>query len=333
MTEKLRWVILFAILMPLSGCGPTAFLVQPVPAKKFLKETLVHRDPGIFVYDKVAIVDMDGIIVNSSDTGLFGTGENPVSVYMEKLQKAARDKNVKAVVLRINSPGGTVAGSDLMYHELMEFRRHTKKPVVACIMDVGASGGYYLACGSDGIVAQPACVTGSIGTIMQTVSFAGTMKILGIRAEAIKSGDLKDMGSPLKDLRPEERKVLQELIMHFYGNFLDVVLKARTNLTRQRLEQLADGRVYTAKQAKEAGLIDRIGYLPDAIRWAKDLAGVKKTKVVMYHRPVGYKPNFYASAETLHDKPALINIDLPRWLRSEGPQFLYLWQVGDISSN
>ena len=332
MNGKLFFVLLFAVLMVLSGCGPTSFLVQPVPAKKILKESVVHRDEGIFVFDKIAIVDVDGIIVNSSDTGLFGTGENPVSAYVEKLQKAARDKDVKAVVLRINSPGGTVGGSDLMYHELMSFRKYTKKPVVACILDVGASGGYYLACGCEGILASPACVTGSIGTIMQTVSFAGTMNILGIRADAIKSGDLKDMGSPLKDLRPEERKVLQELIMHFYGNFLDVVQRGRPNLPRNKLEQLADGRVYTAQQAKEVGLIDRIGYLPDAIRWAKELAGVTKTKVVIYHRPVGYKPNYYASAETLHDKPSLINIDLPRWLRSEGPQFLYLWQVGDISN-
>jgi len=141
------------------------------------------------------------------------------------------------------------------------------------------------------------------------------------------------MVSPLKDLRPEERKVLQELIMHFYGNFLDVVQRGRPNLTRNKLEQLADGRVYTAQEAQEVGLIDRIGYLSDAIRWAKELAGVTKIKVVIYHRPVGYKPNIYASAESFSTKPALINIDLPRWLRSEGPQFLYLWQVGDISSN
>jgi len=182
MTGKLSFVIVFVVLMVFSGCGPTSFLVQPVPAKKILKESIVHRDAGIFVFDKIAIVDVDGIIVNSSDTGLFGTGENPVSVYMEKLQKAAQDKDVKAVVLRINSPGGTVSGSDLMYHELMEFRQHTKKPVVACIMDVGASGGYYLACGCEGIVASPACVTGSIGTIMQTVSFAVTINMLVIRA-------------------------------------------------------------------------------------------------------------------------------------------------------
>ena len=333
MARKLCFMIMFVVLMVFGGCGPGAFLVQPVSPKKILKEAVVHRDPGIFVFDKIAIVDMDGVIVNSSDTGLIGTGENPVSIYMEKLQKAARDKDVKAVVLRINSPGGTVSGSDLMYHELIEFRKHTKKPVIACILDVGASGGYYLACGSDGIVASPACVTGSIGTIMQTVSFAGTMKILGIRAEAIKSGELKDMGSPFKDLEPKEREVLKGLIMHFYGNFLDVVQKARPKLARAKLEQLADGRVFTAQEAKKVGLIDRIGYLPDAIRWAKELAGVTKGKVVIYHRPVGYKPNFYASAETLHDKPALINIDLPRWLRSEGPQFLYLWQVGDLSGN
>jgi protease IV len=305
----------------------------PVSPKRVLKEAVVYRDRGIWVPDKIAVVDIDGVLLNSSETSWMGSRENPVSVYMEKLQKAAGDQDVKAVVLRINSPGGTVGASDLMYHQIREFKRHTNKPVVAYIMDVGASGGYYVACGCDGIMAQPSCVTGSIGTIMQTMSFAGTMTLLGIRAEAIKSGDLKDMGSPLKDLRPEERKVLQELIMHFYGNFLDVVEKGRPKLSRAQIEQLADGRVYTAEQAKQNGLIDRIGYPPEAIRWAKELAGLKKVKAVMYHRPVSFKPTIYASAETSAAKPALINIELPRWLRSEGPQFMYLWQVGDISSD
>ncbi|MBN1844208.1 MAG: S49 family peptidase, partial [Sedimentisphaerales bacterium] len=136
-----------------------------------------------------------------------------------------------------------------------------------------------------------------------------------------------------KDLEPEEREVLQGLIMHFYENFLDVVAAGRPKLSREKIAQLADGRVYTAEQAREAGLIDRIGYPDDAIGWAKELAQVDKAKVVIYHRPVGYKPNIYASAEPTASPAALVDIDLPRWLSSEGPQFLYLWQVGDLSSD
>jgi len=333
MIRKIFFMLTFAIMLIFSGCGQSAFLIRPVSPKQVLKEAVVYRDRGIWVPDKIAIVDIDGVLLNSGETGWFGSRENPVSVYMEKLQKAAGDKNVKAVVLRINSPGGTVGASDLMYHQIREFKRHTNKPVVAYIMDVGASGGYYVACGCDGIMAQPSCVTGSIGTIMQTMSFAGTMNLLGIRAEAIKSGDLKDMGSPLKDLRPEERKVLQELVMHFYGDFLDVVEQGRPKLSRTKIEQLADGRVYTADQAKKNGLVDRIGYPEDAIRWAKELAGLKKVKAVMYHRPIGYKPNIYASMETSVENAALINVELPSWLKNNGPQFLYLWQVGDLSRN
>ncbi|MBN1846098.1 MAG: S49 family peptidase, partial [Sedimentisphaerales bacterium] len=186
-----RLPLVLGILLGVAGCGPSAFLVQPVSPKKVLREAVVRRDAGLWVTDKIAVVDVDGLLTNRSETGLFASSENPVSVFTEKLQKAAADRDVKALVLRINSPGGTVGASDLMYHELLEFRRRTDKPVVASILDVGASGGYYLACGCDGIVAQPSCVTGSIGTIMQTVSFAGTMKILGIKAEAIKSGALK----------------------------------------------------------------------------------------------------------------------------------------------
>jgi len=111
-----------------------------------------------------------------------------------------------------------------------------------------------------------------------------------------------------------------------------VVLAGRAGLTREKLQGWADGRVFTAEQAKEAGLIDKIGYPLEAVAWAKQLAGVEKARVVIYHRPLGYKPNIYASAGTNVEAGALVNIEIPEWLRAEGPQFLYLWQVGDLSA-
>lgn len=316
----------------LIGCGPTAFVIKPVPAAQDLNETVLQRDDGLWVPDKIAVIDVDGILTNSSESGLLGVKDNPVSLFGEKLEQAQIDQNVKAVVLRINSPGGTVAASDMMYNELTVFKAKTKKPVIACILDVGASGGYYIACGCDEIIAGPSSITGSIGTIMQTVSFAGTMKKLGISAEAIKSGQLKDMASPLKDLAEEERQVLQAIIMQFYDNFLKVVLNGRDGLQRDELLKLADGRVFTSDQAQAAGLIDRIGYPQDAIDRAKQVAGLKNVQVVMYHRPYGYRSNLYSSAAELGTK-SLVNIELPHWLRSEGPQFLYLWQIGDLSGD
>ncbi len=166
---------LFVICLLLGGCGTGAFQIQMIPRDQELVETQVKRDSGMFVSDKIVVLDIDGVLMNQQKSGWMRSGDNPVSTFIEKLDKAAADENVKAVVLRINSPGGSVAATDAMYHNLQKFKRKKKVPVVACMLDLACSGGYYLACGCDGMMAQPSCVTGSIGTIMQTVSVAGTM--------------------------------------------------------------------------------------------------------------------------------------------------------------
>jgi protease-4 len=319
--------MLFLVCLVLSGCGPSAFLVQPVPAERKLAETQIDRDEGFFVTDKIAVIDVDGFLANRAKWGSMFGGENAVSLFVEKLDKAKKDPDVKAVVLRINSHGGTVAASDTMHHALLEFRQQTRKPVVACVLDTAASGAYLLACGSNGIVAQPGSVTGSIGTVLQTVSFAGTMEKLGIKAVAIKSGKLKDIGSPLRDMTEEEREVLQGIIEQFYEQFVSAVDSGRQGLNESQVRELADGRVFTGTDAVKLGLVDRIGHPSDAIKWAKELAGVQRAKVVIYHRPLSYKPNVYSSEASTGDLTgALVNIELPDWLKAEGCEFLYVWQ-------
>jgi len=323
------WVnmALLVSLVVLAGCGPTAFRIELVPTYKQLEETEIQRDKGIFILDKIAVIDVDGLLINKCKRGWMREGDNPVSLFVEKLDKAAADRRVKAVVLRLNSPGGTVAASDIMYHSLREFKRKTGKPVVTCILGLGCSGAYYLACGSDGIVAQPGSVTGSIGTILQTFSFAGTMEKIGVKAVTIKSGELKDLGSPLHDLQAEERKVLEGIISQFFEQFLAVVQEGRKKIGEQKLRGLADGRVFTSEEALQEKLIDRIGYPADGIEWAKEIAGVEKARVVIYHRPLGHKANVYGSAMSDDGLVgALINVELPDWLKSNGAQFLYLWQ-------
>ena len=329
MAKGYLWIniALLISLVSLTGCGPTAFRIEPIPIRQQLEETEIQRDEGIFIRDKIAVIDVDGLLINRRKHGWMQEGDNPVSLFVEKLDKAASDRNVKAVVLRINSPGGTVAASDIMYHSLREFKRNTGKPVITCILGLGCSGAYYLACGSDGIVAQPGSVTGSIGTIMHTFSVAGTMEKIGVKAVAIKSGELQDLGSPLHDLKDEERKVLEGIVTQFFEQFLNVVEKNRKDIGEQKLRELADGRVFTAEEAFEEKLIDRVGYPADGIEWAKKLAGLEKTRVVKYHRPLGYKANIYSTA--MSDEGvvgALINVELPDWLESGGTQFLYLWQ-------
>lgn len=311
----------------LAGCGPAAFQVQLVPSYQQLEETQLQRDKGLFVFDKIAVIDVDGMLTNKRRSGLMRQGDNPVSLFVEKLDKAAMDQDVKAVVLRVNSPGGTVAASDIMYHSLREFKRKTSKPVITCILDLGCSGAYYLACGSDGIMAQPSSITGSIGTIMQTFSVAGTLEKIGVKTVAIKSGQLKDLASPLHDLSAKEREVLQGIIGEFFQQFLKVVQKGRKEIKERQLRALADGRVFTSDVALQEKLIDRIGYPADAIEWAKKIAGVEKSSVVIYHRPAGFKPNVYGTTASANSGVgALVNVEMPNWLNSNGVQFLYLWQ-------
>jgi protease-4 len=318
------------LLAVLAGCGPTSFVITPVSAKQTLTEEVVLRE-SLWATKKIALIDIDGVLQNTRPTSLLGAGgENPVSLLAEKLDKAAEDKNVRAVVLRINSPGGGVTATDLMYDELRRFRERTGKPVVAVLLDVGASGGYYLACGADKIYALPTTVTGSIGVIMIAPELSGTMQKIGMHVNVIKSGELKDMGSLFREMNEKDRAVFQGLIDGMYGRFLDVVAASRRGLDRERLRELADGRVYLGAEAKELGLIDEVGTLHDALAGAKQASGLAgiKVKVVQYGRPLAYRPNIYAHSDAPAGQVNLINVQLPDWLSSPSPQLMYIWAPG-----
>jgi protease-4 len=318
-----------AVLL-LSGCGPTSFLITPVPAKQALTEEVVLRESP-WAVKKIALVDVEGVLQDVRSTSLLGTtSENPVSLFAEKLDKAAKDPYVRAVVLRINSPGGGVTATDLMYDELQHFRQRTHKPVIAAVLDVGASGGYYLACGADKIYALPTSITGSIGVIMIAPEFAGTLAKIGAHVNVIKSGALKDMGSPFREMNDKDRAVLQGLIDGMYGRFLDVVGRSRSSLSPERLHELADGRVYLGTQAKELGLIDEVGTLRHALAAAKQAGGLSgvKVKVVEYARPLAYRPNIYAQGGQPPGQVNLVNVQLPDWLSNPAGQLMYIWAPG-----
>jgi protease-4 len=312
----------------LGGCGQgTGFLIKPVPLDERLVETVVEADGGWFVSDKIAIIEVEGMILNARGSMLTGGGENPVSLFVEKLDRAEADPSVKAVVLRINSPGGGVNASDMMYERLLQFKKHTRVPVVAIIEDVGASGAYFIASGADTILAHPTSITGSIGVIIEAVSFAGTMRMLGIDMKAITSGEMKDMGSPFKPLDPKDEKVLKALVDEFYGRFIKVVCDGRPKLTREEIVKLADGRVYSGPQAKANGLVDDVCYLPDAISLAKKLSKAKRVEVVMYSRPFGYRASIYSQTTAPMAQPQInmVNVNAPDLLELSRPQMMYLW--------
>jgi protease-4 len=203
----------------------------------------------------------------------------------------------------------------------MTFKARRKVPVVASILDVGASGGYYVALAADRIVAHPTTVTGSIGVLMLTLNSSGLLEKIGVSATYIKSGPYKDMGSPFRTPTPEERALFQDLIDRLYGRFVTLVARQR-HMDEARVKRAADGRIYTAAEALDLGLIDRIGYVEDAIALAKGLAGLKEARVVAYHRPRQYRATIYSSAEA---PPASASVaDLARLVVS-GPRLLYLW--------
>lgn len=312
----------------LSGCFNQGLLIQPVTVRRDLVESEMWRDDR--ARDKIALIDVSGIIMNSESWELFGPGEHPVSLLLEQLDIARRDPAVKAVILRINSPGGTVVASELMHQEVMHFRK-SGKPVVAIMMDVAASGGYYLACACDEIVAQPSTVTGSIGVVMQTFDVSGTMNILGVKGDAITSGANKDAGSPFRPMKPEERDLFQNMVNDMYERFVKVVVAGRPKLDEATVRKLADGRVYTANQALASGLIDRIATMRETVGIAKQRAGIEKARLVAYHRPLDYRPNFYASQPAPAPTTAavnLVNLDLGSLLERTSPRFMYLWHPG-----
>ena len=311
----------------LTGCAPPSLLITPVTTRKALTETELSRD-SFLARDKIAVIDVSGILINAQRPGLLSAGEHPVSLLLEQLDKARKDGRVKAVILRINSPGGGVVASELMHAEIKRFKE-TGKPVIAVLMDVAASGGYYIACACDEIIAQPSTVTGSIGVIMRMFDLSETMKAIGVRNDAITSGKHKDAGSMFRPMGPKERDIFQTIVNEMYERFVEVVAAGRPKLDKGAVRELADGRIYSAGQALKLGLIDRIGSMREVVEQAKKRIGVKRVRLVTYHRPLGYRPNYYAKTPS---HPAthvnVFNINLPSWLLHPSPQFLYLWQPG-----
>lgn len=269
--------------------------------------------------DKIVLMDITGVITSEEGGALLGASREKgmIAVLREQFDAAREDKHVKAVVIRINSPGGGVTASDSLYHEIKKFRQETGVKVVAHFTDTGASGGYYAALAADRITAQPTTVTGSIGVTMLRVDATGLLQKIGISTQHISSGPEKAMGSPFRTMTAEEKKIFQTMIDSLYGRFVGVVANER-KMTPEHARQLADGRIYTGLEAKEAGLIDGIGYLEDAFDLAKKLAGLERATVVSYLRPGQYRPNIYSLNMNL------FNISL-KDLGNPGMSFTYLW--------
>lgn len=223
--------------------------------------------PGRFAFgDKIAIVEVRGVISQSSGI-------------IEELQQYVEDEGVKAIILRIDSPGGGVGPSQEIYREIIKIK--PKKKVVASMGSVAASGGYYIACASDRIVANPGTITGSIGVLMQFSNFEELLKKIGIKGMVLKSGEHKDIGSPFREMTPEEKKIMQEVLDNVHQQFIKAVAEGR-KLDYSKVIEIADGRILTGEQAKNLGLVDEMGNLQDTIDIAARMVGIEGKPNVIY---------------------------------------------------
>lgn len=274
---------------------------------------------------KVAVVEVDGLLLNIDTVGPYSAGDNPVAVFQEKLTAAAADPAVKAVVLRINSPGGGTAATEVMARQLADFRRLTRKPVVACVLDQGAGGAYYLASGCDQIVAMPSSVIGGIGVILNLYNLELAMEQFNLFGLPIKAGERIDMGTPIRKMTAEEKKLLQAMAKEYHGNFIDMVQRGRPRVNTNA--PVFDGRVMSASQAKAENLIDAVGFLPDAIELARQLAHTDSATAVMYRRQGSSARSLY---DTVPNRPMALgspSLNIPGIDRSKMPLFMYLWQA------
>lgn len=317
-------IVLSAILLCASGC---TFNFPLFSEEKPLEETKLEGE-GKY---KILILDISGVIVSEEAAYVSGLvkKENTVSLVKEILTMAKEDDRIKAVVLRIDSPGGTVTASDIIYREILKFKKETRIPVYASMMDVAASGALYIAMACDGIYANPTTVTGSIGVIFQNIDLTGLLDKLGIKDRTVKSGEKKDMGSPLRSASEEELKIMKDITLDLYGEFLNAISAGRPKLARAEIERLADGRIYSSRQALNAGLIDGISYLDEVIEKAKKNANLEKARVVMYQRPESYRNNIYSLSQS--NPLSYEGITLFEWRKLSdflSPKFMYIWEPG-----
>jgi protease-4 len=221
--------------------------------------------------DRIALVKVNGVIVDSSKV-------------IKQLERYADDDRVKAIVLRVDSPGGGVAASQEIYQELNRLRDEKKKLIVVSMGSVAASGGYYLACAADHVVANPGTVTGSIGVIAEWYNYGALLDWAQLKPEVVKSGAFKDVGSPVREMSPEEKQFMQSMVDRLYNQFVGVVVKARSGkqgLDEAKIRTLADGRVYTGEEALENGLVDELGNQRVAILYAARKVGIEGEPTVV----------------------------------------------------
>lgn len=298
--RSILWVFLAFILgftLPVCSCLGTGVLTLSVLGH--LAEGV--RPAPLVTGDAVAVIRLDGVISSSNGGHLAVLQVITPERVADLLEQAAANPAIKAVVVHVNSPGGSVVASDEIYRAFVEF----EKPIVIWMGERAASGGYYISCGGDYIVAHPNTLTGSIGVISQFVNAEGLMEKIGVEVVVITSGPHKDIGSPFREMTEEERELWGAITDEIYGGFVELVAQAR-DLPLETVRELADGRVYTGRQALEVGLVDAVGTLKDAIAKAAELGGIEDEPHVIELKP---KPTLLEMIYGLQSRSRMPTLD------------------------
>ncbi len=319
--KKIFLIMVISALI-LSGCGAPQiklFTDSTDPLKEFTLEGKTR--------EKILIIPIRGLISNAPDEGLLSTKPSVVQEVVSQLKRAEDDKNIKAIILQIGSLGGTVTASDILYHEIKRLKEKREIKIVAVLMDIATSGGYYIALPADLIVAHPTTVTGSVGVVFIRPDLTDLMGKIGIRVNISKSGENKDMGAIYREATPEEKALLQDLVDKMGKRFINLVSEHR-GIDDERLSDVASARIMLADEAEKLGLIDRTGYIQDALDEVKTLAGLPdNARVVVYRRSYYPDDNYYNPITMNNGGKTLYLIDsgINKSATILAPGFYYLW--------
>ncbi len=306
----------------LFGCGGIEVKLSPDATDPLIESVIEGK-----AKEKIIVIPITGLVSDKPEEGILGEKPSLVQEAVSRLNRAKEDKNVKAIVLQINSPGGTVTASDVLYHEIMKIKEEHNVKIVASFMDMATSGGYYIAMPSDTIFAHPTTVTGSVGVLLLRPDVTGLMDKIGVRVDVYKSGEKKDMGSLFRNSSPEEEKILQNMIEEMGGRFVALLTKHR-DLKGQALDAVSSARIFLAQEAEKIGLVDRIGYIQDAVEEAKRLSGAPEdAKVVVYRRTKYPDDNYYnpMAMSPAGKNIGAIDFGLGKSIDLLSPGFYYLW--------
>jgi protease-4 len=321
--KRTHLFVLILIVFLLNGCIKPKINIFPDKHEPFHEFTLQGEGK-----DKVLLIPVKGFISDSEGKEFFVYRKpSMVQEVVAQLKKAEKDKHIKAILLKVDSPGGSITASDLLYHEITDYKKRTGVKMVVSMMGVAASGGYYISLPADVIMAHPTTVTGSVGVIFIRPKVVGLMGKLGIDVEVDKSGKNKDMGSPFRRTTEEEQKILQGMIDNLASRFISLVVTHR-KLDPSALEDIASARVFLGEEAHHNGLIDKIGYLEDAMAECKKLAGLpENAKMIVYRRTENPNDNIYNNSMSgqLNGGPNVMSSAVTDLLPLLRTGFYFLW--------